>query len=122
VRVERVTRTDTASGDGSARLRLEAEVRALKRQVAQRERALALLNRRLLRLERGEDCLPGAGEIGPADIAAQVALLRAQLSSLHDENDALRDELHWLRHSRIFRWSRPFRGVFYAVRRGVRRP
>jgi hypothetical protein len=112
---------DPLSGDSLTRVKLEAQVRALRRQVSQRERALALLNRRLLRLEHGEDGFPGVREIGAADIAGQVVLLRSQLSSLHDENDALKDELRWLRHSKIFRWSRPFRGTFYAVRRMFRR-
>jgi phage protein D len=118
---ETVVATDAEPGEGSAVLAVEMQIRALKRQLAQREQALALLNRRLLRLERGEDSLPAVSEVGVGDMAAHVLLLRAQMSSLHDENDALRNELHWLRHSKIFRWSRPFREAFYAMRRVFRR-
>jgi chromosome segregation ATPase len=120
--------TDPPSSDSHTRVTLEAQVRALRRQVSQRERALALLNRRLLRLEHGEDALPGLGQIGATEIAGHVVLLRSQLASLHDENEALKgetevlkNELRWLRNSRIFRWSRSFRGAFYAVRRVFRR-
>jgi len=121
VKDETVVVSGAKAGDDGALLALEMQVRALGRQLAQRDEALGLLNRRLLRLERGEDSLPALSDVGIGDLAAHVLLLRAQMSSLHDENDALRNELHWLRNSKIFRWSRPFREPFYATRRVLRR-
>jgi len=99
---------------GHSRLALEAELSAVRTRLAQREQALAVLTRRLLQLESGE--VEGPPEPSPSagDGASEVRVLRAQVS-------ALQHELHWLRHSRIFRWSSPIRRAFYAARRTLLR-
>jgi len=95
----------TKTGEIQAAAGLQASLRAVRRQLAVREQALAVLNRRLLRLESGE-----IDQGGTETMAAEVA-------SLSEANRALKEELYWLRHSRVFRWSSPLRKAYHTVRR-----
>ena len=75
---------------------LEAEVRALRQRLGQREELLKVLNRRLLQLERGEN---------------------GDSQALRDENGYLREQLRLLRATKLFRWSSPARDVYSRFRR-----
>lgn len=98
-----------------SRLAMETELRAVRSRLTQREQTLAILTRRLLQLEGGGGGTPAEQPPPTGDVASENRVLRAQVA-------ALQAELHWLRHSKIFRWSSPVRAAFYAVRRVVRRP
>ncbi|MDQ6837340.1 MAG: hypothetical protein M3137_03085 [Actinomycetota bacterium] len=81
---------------------LEVETRALRRKLAQREAALAVLNRRLLVLERG-----GTGVSG--------------VSRVDEERTAsVEDELQRLRDTKLFRWSAPARDIYRSLRSASR--
>ena len=75
---------------------LEAEVRALRQRLGQREELLKVLNRRLLQLERGDN---------------------GDSQALRDENGYLREQLRLLRATKLFRWSSPARDVYSRLRR-----
>jgi chromosome segregation ATPase len=109
--------TDTELDDGGKVLALDREVRSLRRRLAQREQMLAGLNRRLLQLERGDNGLSGMQRAELRGPAAGHPSLQAELASVKDANRALQEELYWLRHSKVFRWSRPARKVYHVLRR-----
>jgi chromosome segregation ATPase len=126
----RVASPRAKSGDAPGAAALQAKLRAVKRKLEVREQALAVLNRRLLKLERGEN---GAGGMVRAmgteyvqiqDLSAemesdetQIQTLSAEVASLREANRALQEELFWLRNSRVYRWSGPVRSVYHKVRR-----
>ena len=87
---------------------LEGEVRALKRQLAQREQALVSLNRRLLELERGD-----LAEFGGSTDVSEIS---AWCRKLRDENQELREELSRVYNTKLFRWASPLRRVYSLVR------
>ena len=91
----RVVQTTSNPDDNPRILALEAEVGVLRQRVKQRETALAVLNRRLVALERLDH--GGAGILEHAI--------------------ALEDELGRLRQTRMFRWSALLRRVYSKVRR-----
>jgi DNA repair exonuclease SbcCD ATPase subunit len=131
-------------GDAPGTAGLQVKLRAVKRKLEVREQALAVLNRRLLQLERGEN---GVGGIARAlgseyvriqDLSAEVEsdeaqiqrlsaalasgesriqALSAEVASLREANHALQQELFWLRNSRVYRWSGPVRNAYHKVRR-----
>jgi chromosome segregation ATPase len=79
---------DAEAGDASRVTALETELRGVRRRLAVREKALAVLNRRLLKLERGEN---GAGGMVRAlgsdyariqDLSAEVESDVAQIQRL----------------------------------------
>jgi hypothetical protein len=91
----RVVQTPSDPDDNPRILALEAEVGVLRQRVKQREAAMAVLNRRLVALERLDH--GGAGIL-------QHAI-------------ALEDELERLRQTRMFRWSALLRRVYTQARR-----
>lgn len=84
---------------------LQAELRALRQQLQQREQLLKVLNRRLLELERGD---AGASPMERVD-TGMLLVERAELAG----------ELESMRQTKLFRWSSPARDV-YARLRGTR--
>lgn len=86
----------TEFGDDPRVRTLEAEVRALRQRLAQREELLKVLNRRLLQLERGEN---------------------GDSQALRDENSYLHEQLGLLRGTKLYRWSSPARDVYSRLRR-----
>ena len=121
------------SDDGSAALdeirRLRTENGSLKREIAQRERALGDLNRRLLALERSHSS--GTSQNNIAFTSAAVESLRARIDELEAEvgvlqtesQDAkaetslLADEIERIYSTKIFRYASPFRRVYGHLRR-----
>ena len=130
----RVAPPRAQSGDAPGAAALQAKLRAVKRKLEVREQALAVLNRRLLKLERGENGVGGmvramGGEYvqildlsaevesdesqirglsaALASDEAQIQALSAEVASLREANHALQEELFWLRNSRVYRWSGP---------------
>jgi hypothetical protein len=91
----RVVQTPSDLDDNPRILALEAEVGVLRQRVKQREAAMAVLNRRLVALERLDH--GGAGILEHAT--------------------ALEDELERLRQTRMFRWSALLRRVYTQARR-----
>jgi GT2 family glycosyltransferase len=91
----RVVQTPSDPDDNPRILALEAEVGVLRQRVKQREAAMAVLNRRLVALERLDH--GGAGILEHAI--------------------ALEDELERLRQTRMFRWSALLRRVYTQARR-----
>jgi GT2 family glycosyltransferase len=91
----RVVQTTSNRDDNRRILALEAEVGVLRQRVKQREAAMAVLNRRLVALERLDH--GGAGILEHAI--------------------ALEDELERLRQTRMFRWSEFLRRVYTQARR-----
>lgn len=91
---------------------LEAEVRALRARVAQREESLRSLNGRLLKLERGEFSV-GASNPG------SEASLRRELDASTERVAFLEHEIDALRNTKLLRWAAPARAV-YARARGPR--
>jgi len=117
---------------GDARVRtLETEVRALRQRLEQREQMLAVLNRRLLQLERGENGSSGMdrAETGlllsqnhelleaNGELHEQNGLLRQRLHVLDEENAGLHEQLKLMRDTKLFRWSSPARDVYARLRR-----
>ena len=91
-----MTEATDADDDRASLVRaLEAEVRALRQRLDQREQVLKTLNRRLLELERGQD---------------------GDAQALQAENDSLREQLGSLRNTKVFRWSTPARDMYSRLR------
>ena len=87
---------------------LQREVKVLRQQLAQRDHAFTVLNRRLMALQRGE------GQVTGPDRAQAGAASAAEV-------DELRGELTRLRSTKLFRWSSPARQVYGKVRRLIPR-
>lgn len=66
--------------------------------VEQREAALAILNRRLLKLELGTNGIDG--------------MARAETGALAERSHHLEAELDNLKSTKLFRWSNPARDVY----------
>lgn len=105
----------SASDEPERRMRaMETEVAALRQRLAQREAALAALNRRLLRLSALEHAT-GAGEAAAQAAQAAQATVEAEARA-----DDLQAELDRLRSTRTFRWTAAPRDVYRRVRRLAR--
>ena len=85
------------------RLSLEIEVRDLRQRLTARELSLSELNRRVVELERGGT--------GIADLSLAV-----RNHELERELHELTAELERLRNTKLFRWARPARSVYGALR------
>jgi prefoldin subunit 5 len=90
---------------------LEAEIRALHKQLEVRDQVLAVLNRRLNRLEQADHAAAGVfraatGQLPPG---GGEAVLRAEVAEL-------RDELERMRATKLFRYARPARAVYRRLR------
>ena len=88
--------------------KLRAELGEARRQLQQREEALAALNRRLLLLERTQSGIEQT--LGP-----QVAG-SAGLQAVAAENAALREEIERIYATKLFRVARPARRVYGMLR------
>ncbi len=98
---------DVTTGEGltaDERRALETEIASLRERLRQRETALAVLNRRLVSLERYDDAAAGAA---PPDAAIE-AEARAR---------AAEEELERLRNTRTFRFTAGARRIYGAARR-----
>ena len=122
---------DAPSAHNAEPVVLEAQLGALRRQLNQRENALAVLNRRLLQLERGQNGALGverATRLAPTSephpleavnqaLTTENEALSAQVRALTTDNECLREELQRMRNTRLFRWAAPARGGYARIRR-----
>lgn len=102
---------------------LEAELLATRQVLAAREEALGQLNRRLLRLEKGE---VEASAAQTHELMTENQRLREELNSALVEREALRAENQSLRSAdeelarvygtKLWRWSRLARRAYSGVR------
>jgi hypothetical protein len=115
--------SDTRSTDNARAIALAAQVGALQQKLDQRENALAMLNRRLLQLERTENSAVGveraAGLAATSDSGLLDSDAFAQIRRLEADNEHLREEIQRIRDTKLFRWAAPARRV-YALTRGAR--
>lgn len=89
---------------------LRRDLELAQRTLRQREEALAVLNRRLVRLERGR---PGDR---PGTSAERNAL--AAQDNLLTELLLIQRELELLRATKLFRYADPLRRIYAMTRRG----
>ena len=89
--------------------KLRAELGEARRQLHQREEALAALNRRLLLLERNQSGIDQT--LGP-----QVAGAAGGMAGLSAENSALREEIERIYATKLFRVARPARRIYGLLR------
>jgi hypothetical protein len=104
--------TKTPVNDAERLAVLEAELRAERQRVAQREQMLATLNRRLVLLEQGVSGVdPTTGQaIGPEALQERVRRLEVELAEAQQE-------LQRMRQTKVFKWTAPFRRVYGAMAR-----
>ena len=100
-----MTAQTNASDEGQVR-RLEAEVRTLTQRVAQRDKLLQALNRRLFQLERGES--------GMTDV--ELVRMEVDKTELQRQNANLQEQLDLLLATKIFRWAAPARNLYARLR------
>jgi hypothetical protein len=100
------TRSDAEISENEVIRALETEVRALRQRVEHRELALALLNRRLLELERSEVEM----------LREENVALGHQLATLRLEGEALRQQIVDMHATKLYRWSSPARGLYAKAR------
>jgi hypothetical protein len=104
--------TKTPLTDAERLASLEAQLRAERQRVAQREQMLATLNRRLVVLEQG------TGAVDPATgLPAGPEALRERVRRLEAELAEARQELQRIRQTKLFKWSAPLRRVYAALGR-----
>jgi cell shape-determining protein MreC len=111
------TSTDPAAGP------LEAELLATRQVLAAREEALGQLNRRLLRLEKGE---VEASAARTHELLTENQRLREELNSVLVERESLRaealllrgadEELARVHGTKLWRWSRLARRAYSRLR------
>lgn len=125
------------SDDGSRLRSLQAEVLAKRRQMEQRDEMLRVLNRRLLKLERGEADTAAMVQIETERLNEETERLQKETERLQEENRDLRREVEMARvreenrHFRhrlrsvldteMFRWATPARrlhGKLHGRRQG----
>ena len=106
----------------SDRRALEAELRTLRDRVAQRDVALAQLNRRLLQFERGElpDGSPSYERVQTLRSELQVMTERLRevesaLEVAQARAASAERELIAMRDTKLFRWSGPLRSLYRTV-------
>ncbi len=101
---------------------LEVEVRVLRDRLAQRDTALAQLNRRLLELERGD--FSGASPVHARlqalrqelEVATQRVLeLESLLADANTRAASAERELAAMRQTKVFRWSGPLRAAYRVI-------
>ncbi len=102
--------SETAEAVNEEIRRLRSELGHTRRQLEQREAALAALNRRLLVLERNQAGIDGTAR-------DSTAALEARIAELAGENAALRDEINRIYATKLFRVARPARRVYGLLRR-----
>jgi regulator of replication initiation timing len=92
---------------------LLAEVRSLQTELGSREAEVASLRAEVRSLQTEL----GSRQAELSSRQAELASREAELASMQDANRTLQEELHWLRNSRVFRWSRPVRKAYHGLLR-----
>lgn len=110
--------SDTAGAVNDEIRKLRSELGHTRRQLEQREAALAALNRRLLVLERNQAGIDGTARDSTAGFEARISELTARCDSLTGENAALGEEIQRVYATKLFRIARPARRV-YGLLRGM---
>jgi hypothetical protein len=121
--------SNQAAGDSHAVLLLRGRIGTLERTLAQRERALSELNRRLLMLETGEGGNLSYEELleearvrallqeRVTELEASLALRLEEIHHCHAEIARQLGENERLRATKLFRYSAPARRVYGLFRR-----
>lgn len=109
--------TDTAAESREGQIRdLRSEVGHLRGQLAQREAALAALNRRLLDLERNQAGIDGTARDAHAQYEARLSELELRIQSISVENADLKSEIERVYATKLFRIARPARRLYGLIR------